>query len=313
MSNQIFQAAIIASILASTIRLATPLLLAALGELVTERSGIMNLGIEGMMLLGAFTSFMITYVTGSLWLGVLAAIVTGGLMALLMAFMAITLKVEQIVTGMSLNLLGAGISLFWLRLMTSTAKVDYLITDIFKQVQIPHLSSLPFVGEIFFSQSWLTYFAFFMVPVIWFFLYRTKYGLQIRSAGENPKAVDTKGGNVARLRYLATIFGGMMAGLAGSFLTLAASPRFVAGISGGRGWLAIVIVIAGNWLPWRITLAALIFAFLDAFQLHVQGVGVQIPYQILLALPYIFAILAMMGSRARSEAPSSLGVPYTRE
>jgi simple sugar transport system permease protein len=313
MSNQIFQAAIIASIFASTIRLATPLLLAALGELVTERSGVMNLGVEGIMLLSAFTSFMVTYVSGSIWLGVLAALVTGGLMALLMAFMAITLKVEQIVTGMALNLLGAGISLFWLRLMTSTAKVDYLIIEIFKPIEIPYLSSIPYIGEVLFSQRWLTYFAFFMVPVIWFFLYRTKYGLQIRSVGENPKAVDTKGVNVARLQYLATIFGGMMAGLGGAFLTLAASPRFVPGMSGGRGWLAIVIVIAGNWLPWRITLAALVFAFLDAFQLHVQGVGVQIPYQILLALPYIFAIIAMMGSRARSESPSSLGVPYTRE
>jgi general nucleoside transport system permease protein len=240
-------------------------------------------------------------------------LLTGGLMALLMAFMAITLKVEQIVTGMALNLLGAGISLFWLRLMTTNAKVDYLIIEIFKPVQIPYLSSIPYVGEILFSQRWLTYFAFFMVPVVWFFLYRTKYGLQIRSVGENPKAVDTKGVNVARLQYLATIFGGMMAGLGGSFLTLASSPRFVPGMSGGRGWLAIVIVIAGNWLPWRITLAALVFAFLDAFQLHVQGVGVQIPYQILLALPYIFAIIAMMGSRARSESPSSLGVPYIRE
>ena len=313
MSNQIFQAAIIASILASTIRLATPLLLAALGELVTERSGVMNLGIEGIMLLSAFTSFMLTYVSGSIWLGVLAALVTGGLMALLMAFMAITLKVEQIVTGMALNLLGAGISLFWLRLMTTNAKVDYLIIEIFKPIKIPYLSSIPYIGDIFFSQRWLTYFAFFMVPLIWFFLYRTKYGLQIRSVGENPKAVDTKGVNVARLQYLATIFGGMMAGLGGSFLTLASSPRFVPGMSGGRGWLAIVIVIAGNWLPWRITLAALVFAFLDAFQLHVQGVGVQIPYQILLALPYIFAIIAMMGSRARSESPSALGVPYIRE
>lgn len=313
MPNQIFEAAIIASILASMIRLATPLLLAALGELVTERSGVMNLGVEGMMLLSAFTSFMATYYSGNLWWGVAAGILTGGLMALLMAFMAITLKVEQIVTGMALNLLGAGISLFWLRLMTSTAKVDYLIVEIFKPLEIPGLSDLPFIGEILFSHRWITYFAFFSVPVIWFFLYRTRYGLQIRSVGENPKAVDTKGVNVARLQYAATIFGGMMAGLAGTFLTLAASPRFVSGISGGRGWLAIVIVIAGNWLPWRIMIASLVFALLDAFQLHLQGIGVQIPYQILLALPYVFAIIAMMGGRARSEAPSALGVPYSRE
>jgi simple sugar transport system permease protein len=311
MSNQIFQAAIIASILASTIRLATPLLLAALGELVTERSGIMNLGVEGMMLLSAFTSFMITYVTGSLWSGVLAAIVTGGLMALLMAFMAITLKVEQIVTGMALNLLGAGISLFWLRLMTSTAKVDVLSGDIFNPLERPGLSTYP-SRRNFLLPSLADLLRFLLVPVIWF-LVPHQIWTPNSLGGRDRRAVDTKGVNVARLQYLATIFGGMMAGLAGSFLTLAASPRFVAGISGGRGWLAIVIVIAGNWLPWRITLAALVFAFLDALQLHIQGVGVQIPYQILLALPYVFAIIAMMTSRARSEAPSSLGVPYTRE
>jgi general nucleoside transport system permease protein len=149
--------------------------------------------------------------------------------------------------------------------------------------------------------------------VLWFFMYRTKYGLQLRAAGESPKAVDTKGVDVARLRYLATVFGGLMAGLAGAALTLGASPRFVPGITAGRGWLAIVIVIAGNWLPWRITLAALVFALLDAFQLQVQGIGVQIPYQFLLAAPYVFAIVAMMINRARSEAPSVLGVPYQRE
>jgi simple sugar transport system permease protein len=313
MWDQILQAAFIASMLASTIRLATPLLLAALGELVTERSGVMNLGVEGMMLLSAFTGFMTTYLSGSLWLGVMTAILTGGLMAGIMAFMAVTLKMEQIVTGMALNLLGSGLSLFMLRMMTAKVKVDFLTIEIFKPVQIPWLSSLPVLGEIFFSHRWITYFAFLMVPAIWFFLYRTKYGLQIRAVGENPKAVDTKGVDVARLQYLSTIFGGMMAGLAGAFLTLGASPRFLAGMSGGRGWLAIVIVIAGNWLPWRITLAALVFAFLDAFQLHLQGVGVQIPYQILLALPYVFAILAVIGSRARSEAPSALGTAYTRE
>ncbi len=313
MLGDILQAAIIASILASTIRIATPMLLSALGELVTERSGVMNLGVEGMMLMGAFTAFAATYFFGSIWLGVLAAMLTGGLMALIMVVMAATLKVEQIVTGMALNLLGSGVSLFWHRLLFDKSQVNVATIDIFRPINIPGLSNLPFVGEVLFSHRWMTYLAFLMVPVVWFFLYRTKYGLLIRSAGENPRAVDTKGVSVAKLQYFSTIFGGLMAGLGGSFLTLGASPRFVPEITAGRGWLAIVIVIAGNWQPWRILLAALVFAFLDAFQLHLQGIGVQFPHQILLAIPYIFAIVAVMGSRARSEAPSWLGIPYFRE
>ena len=291
MPTEILQATILASIFASTIRIATPLLMAALGELVTERSGVMNLGVEGMMLMSAFTAFMVTYFSGSLGL----------------------LKVEQIVTGMALNLLGSGVSLFWHRLLFDKSQVNVVTVEIFQPIHIPLLSDLPYVGTVLFTHRWMTYFAFLMVPAVWFFLYRTKYGLLIRSSGENPRAVDTKGVSVTRLQILATLFGGIMAGLGGSVLTLGASPRFVPEITSGRGWLAIVIVIAGNWLPWRIMLAALVFAFLDAFQLHVQGVGVQFPHQILLAIPYVFAIIAVMGSRARSEAPSALGIPYFRE
>lgn len=313
MLTDILQATIIVSILASTIRIATPMLLAALGELVTERSGVLNLGVEGMMLMGAFTGFLAAYASGSLWVGVLAAAATGGLMALIMVLMAAILKVEQIVSGLALNLLGAGVSLFWHRLLFDKTQVVVATIDIFPQLNIPGLSDLPYVGPVLFTHRWMTYFALLMVPVVWFFLYRTKYGLLIRSAGENPRAVDTKGVSVTRLQAYATLFGGVMAGLGGAVLTLAASPRFVPDISAGRGWLAIVIVIAGNWLPWRILAAALIFAFLDALQLHLQGIGVQFPHQILLAIPYIFAIVVMMGSRARSEAPSALGLPYFRE
>ena len=313
MPTEILQATILASIFASTIRIATPLLMAALGELVTERSGVMNLGVEGMMLMSAFTAFMVTYFSGSLGLGVLAAAATGSLMALIMVVMAAVLKVEQIVTGMALNLLGSGVSLFWHRLLFDKSQVNVVTVEIFQPIHIPLLSDLPYVGTVLFTHRWMTYFAFLMVPAVWFFLYRTKYGLLIRSSGENPRAVDTKGVSVTRLQILATLFGGIMAGLGGSVLTLGASPRFVPEITSGRGWLAIVIVIAGNWLPWRIMLAALVFAFLDAFQLHVQGVGVQFPHQILLAIPYVFAIIAVMGSRARSEAPSALGIPYFRE
>jgi ABC-type uncharacterized transport system permease subunit len=307
-------AVIIVNVLASMIRISTPILIAALGELVTERAGIMNLGVEGTMLMGAFTGFLVTYHTNSILLGTLAAILIGGLMSLIMAFMASTLKVDQTVTGLALNMLGAGVSLFWYRLgfeNLGEASIPTIKTS--EVVKIPLLSNIPFLGEILFSQKLLTYIALLLVPAVWFLLYRTKFGLRIRGCGENPLAVDMRGVNVTRLQYLATIFGGMLAGLGGSFVTLGTTVRFLPGITGGRGWLAIVIVIAGNWQPWRILVATLVFALLDAIQLQIQGVGVQIPFQILLALPYVIAVLALMSGRARSKPPRYLGETYRRE
>jgi len=169
------------------------------------------------------------------------------------------------------------------------------------------------LGDIFFSQRLLTYFAFLSVPLIWFFLYRTKQGMSLRGIGENPRAVDTHGINIKRYQYGAVIFGGLLAGLGGAFLPLASTGLFVSEITAGRGWLAIVLVIAGNWIPWRVMLASLIFAFLDSFQLQAQGLGVNIPFQIMLAFPYLAAIIAMMSTRVKSIAPAALGVPYARE
>ena len=312
----LLQAAILTNIFASTIRISTPLLMAALGELVTERSGVMNLGVEGTMLMGAWIGFLVAYKTNSILLAIGGAILVGALMGLLMVFMATTLKVDQTVTGLAINLLASGVSYFWYKVVFeafSEANADLPVIAILPNVQIPFLSELPYVGEILFNHKILTYVAFAMVPIVWYFLYKTKYGLRIRGVGENPRAVDMKGLSVSRLQYFAVIFGGMMSGLAGSFLTLGSSSRFLPEISAGRGWLAIVIVIAGNWMPIRIMLATLIFAFLDALQLQLQGIGFQVPYQILLALPYLFAILALAASRTRSLAPAWLGKPYERE
>lgn len=311
---EILQTAIIISLLSATLRIATPILLAALGELVAERAGVMNLGVEGIMLTGAFIGFLVGDKTESLALAIGAALLAGGIMSLIMAVMASTLKVDQTVTGLALNLLASGLTFYWYRVAYKGQELGTAPSvEIFNVVKIPILSKIPVIGEVLFSQFLLTYIAILMVPVVWFFLYRTKYGLLIRCLGENPRAVDMKGVNVTLFQYLAVIFGGMMAGLGGSFLTLASAGVFVPDISAGRGWLAIVIVIAGNWKPGRILLAALLFAFLDAFQLQVQSLGVKLPYQILLALPYVFAILAMVASRARSQAPQALGLAYTRE
>lgn len=310
----LLQATIIINILASTVRIATPLLLGALGELVSERAGVMNLGIEGTMLMSSFVAFLVSFKTNSLILAVGAAILTGATMSLIMAFMAATMKVDQTVTGLSLNLLASGLSLFWYRVaFKETFSGSIPTVHTMGTARIPILGDIPYLGQILFNQSLLTYLAILMVPVITFVLYRTQMGLSIRSLGENPRAVDMKGIDVTRLQYLSVIFGGVMSGLAGAFITIGTTVRFLPEITAGRGWLALVIVIAGNWRTGRILLAALLFAFLDAFQLQLQGIGIQIPFQILLAAPYILAILVMMGSRARSLAPRHLGMPYVRE
>ncbi len=312
--NSFLQVAIIINILASTLRISTPLLLASMGELVTERSGIWNMGCEGTMLMGAFVGFLITNKSGSLILGTVAAIIAGGLLGLIMVVMATSLKLDQTVIGMTLNLFASGLSVFWYKIAFHVQGEEGLPAILTAAtVKIPILSNIPFIGEIFFSQKLLTYFAFLLVPAVWFLLYRTWLGLEIRSLGEYPRAVDMRGLHVNRLQYFSVIFGGMLVGLAGSFLSLGASDRFIPGMSAGRGWLAIVIIIAGNWQPFRILLVTLIFAFLDALQLQLQGVGVQFPYQVLLALPYILAILVMMSSRAKSIAPGWLSIPYNRE
>ena len=312
MLDELFQASILVSVAAATVRIATPLLLAALGELVAERSGVYNMGLEGMMLMGAFTGYLAAHESGSLWFGVAAAGFTGALMALVFAILVITLRVEQIVTGLAVNLLGAGLSTYWLRAAFADAGQTPTI-PFFENVPIPGLADLPFVGQILFDQKLLTYLAFLMVPAVWFFLFRTRYGLILRCAGDNPKALDVKGVKVAPVQYAAVVFGGLMAGLGGAFLSVGSAARFVPDMTNGRGWLAIIIVIAGLWRPYSILAATLVFSFLDALQLQIQGIGIAIPYQLLLMMPYVAAIVALMVRRSRGSAPRMLGVPYARE
>jgi ABC-type uncharacterized transport system permease subunit len=312
MLDDLLQGSILISVAAATIRIATPVLLAALGEMVAERTGVYNMGLEGTMLMGAFIGYLGAYQTGSLWLGVAFAMLTGGVISLLFAFIVITMKVEQIVTGLAFNLLGAGLSVFWLRSAFAGQDVTPTI-PFFDTLPIPFLSDIPVVGPIFFDQKLLTYAAFLAVPALGYFLFRTRLGLDLRCIGENPKALDTKGLSVAARRYGAVVFGGMMAGLGGAFLSVGSAARFVPDMTNGRGWLAIVVVIAGMWRPVPILIAAMAFSFLDALQLQVQGIGIAIPYQLLLAMPYIMAVLALVLTRTRTDAPAMLGIPYSRE
>jgi ABC-type uncharacterized transport system permease subunit len=312
MISDLLETSIIISVLAATVRIATPILFAAIGEMIAERSGVYNMGLEGTMLMSAFTAYLGAYYTGSLWLGVLAAMLTGGVMSLVFAFLVISLKVEQIITGLALNLLGSGLSIFWLRAAFANASQTPTIS-FFGNMPIPLLSDIPLLGAILFDQKFLTYVALLAVPAAWCFLFRTRYGLELRCAGENPKALDIKGIDVSARQYAAVVFAGLMAGLGGAFLTVGSAARFVPEMTNGRGWLAIVIVIAGMWRPGPVLIATLVFSFLEALQFQLQGIGVSIPYQLLLAMPYICAILALAIRRSHSGAPAMLGIPYWRK
>lgn len=314
MIEDIFKIAFFTSLFAGTIRLATPILYAALGELITERSGILNLGVEGTMLMGAISGFIFAARLDSLWIGLLAAILTGAIVGLLMAFLAATLKVNQAIGGLSINILASGLSYYMYRVNfpeTETGTLPHVVT--FNRVDIPLLSQLPVLGEALFNQQFITYAAFLLVPLMHFFLNHTTLGLELRALGNNPRALDAKGIEVTKYQYRSVIFGGMMAGVGGSFLTLAATGMFVPGISSGRGWIALSIVIFGNWKATNILIGSLFFGFLDSFQLQIQGIGVKFPYQLLLAAPYLITVLALLLRRARSGEPAWLGKPYFRE
>lgn len=312
--SDVLTSAFAISVATGMIRISTPLLFGALGELVTERSGIMNLGVEGNMLIGAFAGFLTAHATGSLWLGMVVAVLAASLAGLLMAFMSTTLKVDQTITGLAINLLAAGMTFYLFRVAFSGAGSENLPSvPTFKVVAIPLLSDIPAVGRILFRQHVLTYIAVILVPVIGFFLYRTRNGLELRLMGENPRAADMRGINVARRQYAAVTFGAMMAGAGGAFLTLASAGLFVPQISGGRGFIAFALVIFGNWSPTRILLGALFFGLIDSLQLQLQAVGVDVPHQLLLALPYLLTILVLLANRRRTRAPLALGLPYVRE
>ena len=309
-----FEYTIIVSLFVGMLRTAMPIVYAAMGELVAERAGILNLGLEGMILLGAFVGFMVAYFSGSLWLGVAAAVLAGALLGAFIAFVVATLRVDQIMAGLAINLLIGGLTSFGFRLAFRTMGGENpAVISTFGVFKIPLLSQIPFFGEVLFSQHALTYIGLLLVPVISVFLYRTRYGLELRAVGDNPRAVDMKGVSVTLRQYLALMFAGALAAIGGDFLCLASTGIFVPLISNGRGWLAIALVIFGNWRPRWILFGALFFGLIDSVQLSLQTLGVSLPYQLLLASPYLLTIMALVVYRSRSHRPLWLGVPYYRE
>jgi len=295
-------------ILATGIRLATPYLLAALGELFTQRSGIYNLGLEGVMLMGAFTGFFVTLTSGSPYIGLAAAMVVGAGMGLIMGLVSITLKAEQGISGIGLFMLGWGLSGLFYRLYVGG------ITNIngLEPVAIPVLSSIPFLGPALFSHTIVVYLAFLLVPVCWVVLFKTKWGLKVRAVGTTPQAADTLGVSVNLIRYQCLILGSMMAGLAGAALTVGNTHMFADNITAGRGFIAVALVYFGRWSPWGILAGALLFSMADSAQLWVQVLGINFPYELAVILPYVVTIIALAMTFGRIWAPAALGKPYER-
>jgi simple sugar transport system permease protein len=295
----------------ASIRFSTPLLGASLGEAISERAGMVNVSLEGMMLFGALGGTLGSYYTGSPWAGVLCAIAIGLLAGLIQAFFSVSLAVNQVVVGIALNIFALGATTYISRSafgLTESQQVEGL-----QLVHIPFLSDIPVVGEILFSQSALVYLIYLLVPVVTFALMRTEWGLRLRAVGEHPEAADSLGVSVIRMRYVAVMLCGALAGLAGSFFSLVQLNMFVEGMTGGRGFIALAVVIVGKWTPWRLVLVALLFGMLDALALRAQALAIGLPYHLLLALPYIVTLLVYAGLVGQARAPAALAEPYIRD
>jgi general nucleoside transport system permease protein len=306
---QIFQVSFFAAI----VRISTPLILATMGELINERAGVLNLGIEGIMLLGAMVGFSTAYFTGNLWLGIAAAIAVGALAGGVMSLLAVVLGVSQHVSGIGMTLLASGLAFYFYRLIYGQPAVPPNIVA-FKPIAIPGLSEIPFVGPILFSQTALTYIALLAVPVIAFVLYRTAWGLNLRTVGENPQAADAAGISVWSVRTQALAIGGGLMGLGGAYLTMAQFNAFTFGVISGRGWVSIALVVFGLWNPWRCAAGALLFAALEALQLRLQATNIlHLPYQVFLMLPFVLTIVAMALVSRNAVAPASLLIPFRKE
>jgi simple sugar transport system permease protein len=310
--SEIFELAFISGLLGAMMRMATPIIFATLGEILSERAGVLNLGIEGIMLMGAMTGFLVSFSTGSVWLGVLAAAGVGMLLALLMAFLAVYLGLSQHVSGLGITLFATGLAMFIYRLYFGSPTVPPIVEP-FKQVSLPLLSKIPVIGPGLFTQYSLTYLAWILIPLMSILLYKTKVGLKIRTVGENPVVADTVGVNVNLTRTLCLVAGGALMGIGGAFLTLAHQNMFLIDVIGGRGWVAIAMVIFGNWDPVKGTIGALIFGLLDGLQLRLQSVGVAIPFHIFLMIPYLLTIIALISVSRKAAVPAGLLKPYRRE
>jgi general nucleoside transport system permease protein len=299
--------------LSSSLALAGPVLLAALGETFAEQSGVLNVGIEGTMLLGALASFLASYYTGMIWTSLLLAALVGIFANVFLAWMYITVRASQVVAGLVFNVLALGIAgTVYRRAMGNSAAPESIA--MFHPVRIPALSNLPLIGPALFGQTILFYLTLILAFVAHFILFRTSFGLALRASGENPAAADSAGISVYRMRYAGTLISGAAAGMAGAYLVLAQVGLFRESIVSGQGFIALGIVIFGRWNPLKATAAALVFGACDALQLSLQIFGPRVPPQLLLALPYVVTILAISGLfGGKAVQPRALMTPYVKD
>ena len=298
--------------LTSTMSMATPIMLAALGELIVEESGIINVGIEGAMLAGAFFALAATYFSGSIALGLGAGMLAAIAIDAIFAMLVVNLAANQVVTGTALNILALGVTgVFYRKLFGETGKA-FMVTPVAK-IPLGPLVRIPVLGPVLFDQNALVYFTLILIPIFWYLISRTRYGLRLRAAGERPEAADALGLGVYRIRWEALIVAGVLTGLAGAYLTLAYANTFVENISAGRGFVALSVVILGRWNPWGLAAASVLFGAVMALQFGLQALGTVVPYQLFLALPYALTLVVLAGVGGQAAAPSALGEPYRRQ
>ena len=303
---------ILVSFLSSVIMLSTPTLIASLGIVFSERAGIVNIGTEGMMLIGALAGVVGSMMTGSVWLGALIAMAVAMLFSTIFAFFTVVVKADQTVIGTGMNILASGLTITVNRAVfgasTSPPKIET-----FARTPIPLLSDIPVLGPVLFNQPIPVYIAFLLVPVAWFVMFRTNTGLKLRAVGENPRACDTVGIHVARTRFMSVLYSGIMAGFAGAFVSMGQMSFFTENMIAGGGFMALAAVVFGNYTPAGVMGAALVFGASNALKFQLQALSTGIPSQFLVMLPYVITILALCGLVRRSNKPASSAVPYVKE
>ncbi|MFZ1814338.1 MAG: ABC transporter permease [Rhizobiaceae bacterium] len=307
-----FEILISASFWVAAIRIASPLIFATMGELICERAGVLNLGIEGIMTVGAFSGWITVYAGGDLWFGVLVAALAGAAFGMLHGFLTVPLGLSQHVTGIGITLLATSLTYFTYRIVlpevTSPPKIEP-----FQPWPVPGLSELPVIGQALFNQTPLTYLAFISVALVAWVLYRTPFGLAIRAVGENPAAVEAQGINVTIIRMAAVMIGSAFMAVGGAFLTMSAFNSFFFEMINGRGWICIALVVFGSWRPGKALIGAILFAAFDAYQVRLQQVtGGVVPYQVFLMLPYVLSIIALIAVARRATYPKALMIPYQK-
>lgn len=301
----------IISLLTATLRIATPLIFASLGGIFSERSGVVNIGLEGMMTIGAFFAVYGSFISGSAVVGIIFAVIAGGVLAALHAFLSINLKSDQVISGTAINLFATALSSFLIFTLFGKGGQTDIVTAL--PYNVPQwLRDIPFLGDFISGLNWFVILAIVLVFVSHFFLYKTAAGLRIRAVGEHPKAADTLGINVYKVRYMCVILSGMLAGLGGAALSIAITPLYREGMVSGRGFIALAAVIFGNWKPIGAFGACLLFAVGESFQILAQGFGWTLPSEVFTMIPYVLTIIALTGFVGKTSAPAADGVPYEK-